>query len=125
MGVQEVEGALVGTSCDLDQLCKSVPDLGGWKGFQEGEIQEGVDWCVVGPESVLVISIVDCNFNGNGGIDQSNDGGWDSNEVAVSSVCCTSKSGSIVSQMIKDKPRDGTHPATSVTSPPPTTKTGS
>jgi hypothetical protein len=85
-----------------------------------------VDGSMVGAEPVLGFAVVDGNFNGNGRVDEPNDCGWDSDEVCVSSVRCTCKSGREVVRMVSRSARpEKTYPATSVTSPPPTTSTGS
>lgn len=41
---------------------------------------------MVCPQSVLVVAVVDSDFDGNRSIDKSNDGGGNSNEVRVSFV---------------------------------------
>lgn len=49
--------------------------------------------CVVGAESVLVVAIVDGDLDADTGIDESDDGGWDTNEVGVAAVGGTGKAG--------------------------------
>lgn len=87
---------------NLDQLCKTISDLCCGKSAEEGEIQEGVDWCVVSTESVLVVAVVDGYLDGNRCIDQTDDCGWDTNEVGVTAVCSTCKAGSKSALQIKN-----------------------
>ena len=88
---------------------------------------------MVGAKTILVVTIVDCNFDGHRSINQANDGGGDSDEVRISAVCCAGKSEAtkLVKYDNSMSSLDGSHrlrhfyPATSVTNPPPTTSTGS
>lgn len=47
---------------------------------------------MVGAQSVLVVTIVDSNLDGDGCIDQTNDSGWYADEVCVASICSTGES---------------------------------
>ena len=88
--VQQIEGSLVRACRDLDQLRETVADLCGRESSQECEIEEGVDRGVIRSEPVLVVAVVDGNFDGDRGVYQSDDCSWDSNEVrvaAISSAC--------------------------------------
>lgn len=57
-------------------------------------------------KSVLIISIVDSNLDGDRRVDQSNDCGRDSNEVGVSSIRRTSESLTIVSKITEKLSRE-------------------
>lgn len=45
-----------------------------------------MDRRVVSAQTVLVVSVVDDNLDGHGGINQTDNGGWNANEVGVSAV---------------------------------------
>lgn len=47
---------------------------------------------MVSSQAVLVVAVVNRNLDGNRRINQTDDGGWDANEVGVTSVSCASKS---------------------------------
>ncbi len=90
--VEQIEGAKICTRGDLDQLCETVPDLSLRQSTQEGKIQECLHWGVVSTQTVLVIAIVDGNFDRHGSIDQSNHRSWDPNVVGIAAVGSTCKS---------------------------------
>lgn len=50
-----------------------------------------MNWGVISTQSILVVAIVDGNFDGDRCIDKSNDGGGNSNEVCISLVCSASE----------------------------------
>jgi hypothetical protein len=54
-----------------------------------------VHWCMVSTQSVLVVAVVDGDLDTDTGIDQANDGGWDTDVVGSPSVGRTSKSGTL------------------------------
>jgi len=89
--VQQVEGVEVGTGGDLDQLCKTVANLGIGESAEEGKVKEGVHGSVVGTKTVLVVVVVDANLDGDGSINQTNDSGGHTDEVGVSAVSRTSE----------------------------------
>lgn len=70
----------------LDQLSKSISDLGHRQGAQKSEIEEGMYRCMIRPQTILVIAIVDRNFNGNRGIYQTNDCRRDTDEIRVPTI---------------------------------------
>lgn len=43
-------------------------------------------------KTILVVAIVDGNLDTNTSIDEANNGGWNTDEVGISSVCRTCKS---------------------------------
>lgn len=90
--VEQVEGVEVSAGRDLDELCETVADLSLWKSTHETKVQESVHGCVVGTETVLVVAIVDGNLDRDRSIDQTNNGGWDTDVVGVASVRSTSES---------------------------------
>lgn len=96
VGVEEVEGGLVGAGGDLDELGEAIADLGDWEGAKEGEVKECVDGGMVGSETVLVVAIVDGNLDGDGGVDEADDGGGDADEVGVAAVGRTCKPGVVL-----------------------------
>ena len=91
--VEKVECGKVSTGRDLDQLCETVPDLRSGKCAEETEIKEGVDGSVVCTETVLVVGVVDADLDGDGSIDQANDGCGNADEVGVAAVGSACKSG--------------------------------
>jgi hypothetical protein len=91
--VEKIKCGQVSTAGDLDQLCETVPDLRSGKSAEETKVKEGVDRSVVCTETVLVVGIVDTDLDGDGSVDQANDGGGDTDEVGVAAVGSTCKSG--------------------------------
>ena len=99
--------------------------------------------CMVSTQAVLVVAIIDGYFDRDRGINETDDGGGNADEVGVSPVCRTCKPAEDVSMFNtaceQAKKRLGSecleiilaiimasfYPATSVTRPPPTTRTGS
>lgn len=61
--VEQVKGRQVGARGDLDKLGKSVSNLGFGQRSEEGKVQECLHGCMVSTQSVLVIAIVDGNFD--------------------------------------------------------------
>ena len=49
---EEVVDSSVTDRSDLDELCETVSDLTDWESLEEGEVEEGVCWGVVGTESM-------------------------------------------------------------------------
>jgi hypothetical protein len=96
VGVEEVEGGLVGAGRDLDELGEAIADLGDGEGAEEGEVKECVDGGMVGSETVLVVAVVDGNLDGDGGINEADDGGGDADEVGVAAVGRTCKPGTVL-----------------------------
>lgn len=91
--VEKVECGQVSTAGDLDQLCEAVPDLRGRKSAEETEVKECVDGGVVCTETVLVVGVVDADLDGDGSVDQANDGCGNADEVGVAAVGSACKSG--------------------------------
>jgi len=91
--VEQIESWEVTTSGDLDQLCESVSDLSLWKSAQEAEVEESVHWGVVGTETILVVAVVDGDLDGDGSVNETNDGGWNTDVVGVAAVGSTGESG--------------------------------
>jgi hypothetical protein len=91
--VQQVIRLLVRARRDLDELGEAVADLRDGEGAQEGEVEEGGGGCVVGAEAVLVVAVVDSDFDGDGGVDEADDGGGDADEVCVAAVGGAGKAG--------------------------------
>ena len=48
--------------------------------------------CMIGTKAVFVIAIVDGHFDGDRGVNKTNDRGWYANEVGAPAVCSTSES---------------------------------
>ena len=91
--VEKIECGQVSTAGDLDQLCETVPDLRSGECAEETEVEEGVLGCVVGTETVLVVAVVDTDLDGDGSVNQANDGGGNADEVGVAAVSSAGKSG--------------------------------
>ena len=91
--VEKIECGQVSTAGDLDQLCETVSDLRSGKSTEETEVKEGVDGGVVCTETVLVVGVVDADLDGDGGVDQANDGCGNADEVGVAAVGSACKSG--------------------------------
>lgn len=96
VSVQKIKGRQVGTRRDLDQLCKPIPDLGGGQGAEEGKVEESVNGCVVGSQTILVVAIVDSHFYRHRCVNQTNDSGWDSDEVGVPAIRRTSEAATMI-----------------------------
>ncbi|KAI6766053.1 hypothetical protein HG530_007123 [Fusarium avenaceum] len=62
--LEKVVSVLVGTGGDLDQLCESISDLCHWETAEECEVKECVRGSVVGSETVLVVAVVNGDFDG-------------------------------------------------------------
>lgn len=90
--VEKVKCGQVSTAGDLDQLCETVPDLRSGECAEETEVEEGVLGCVVGTETVLVVAVVDTDLDGDGSVNQANDGGGNADEVGVAAVGSAGKS---------------------------------
>lgn len=84
--VEQVESVEMGTCGDLDQLGKAVTDLCLGQSAEEGEIKEGVHGSMIGAEAILVISVVDGDFDGHGGVYQTNDGCRHADVVCVPAI---------------------------------------
>lgn len=89
--VQQIKCWPMCASRDLDELCEAISDLSLWKSPQETKVEECVHGCMVGTQSVLVVAVVDTDLDADTGVDQTNDGGGDTDVVGGSSVCSTSK----------------------------------
>lgn len=83
-----------------------------------------MDGSVVGSEAVLIVTVVDSHFNSDRGINQPNYSCQDADKVCVAAVGSARELGKRQSVLAGYRKRSN-HPATSLTSPPPTTKTGS
>lgn len=57
-----------------------------------------MNWSVIGSETVLVIAVVDGDLDGDTGVDEADDGGWDPDEVGVASIgsACETKPASVL-----------------------------
>lgn len=84
--VKQIKGLPVGARRYLDQLCETVTDLSLRQGAEECEVEEGVDGSVVSPQTVLVPSIVDCNLDGDGRVDETDDRGGDADVVGITTI---------------------------------------
>lgn len=84
--LQKLKGLQVCTCGDLDELRETISDLRLGECAEEGEIEEGLDGCVVGTETILVVAVVDADLDRDGGVNEANDGGGDTDEVGVSAV---------------------------------------
>lgn len=140
--VEQVKCRKMSTGGNLDELGKPIADLRLWQRPKECKVEKGVDWGMVGTQPILVVAIVDRHLDGDRRIDESNDGRGNTNEVRVAAVCGTRKTVQKRSANMSNKGTDpmkcmgqsalksslasgGFYPATSVTSPPPMTSTGS
>jgi hypothetical protein len=63
--LEKIVSVLVGTGGDLDQLGESISDLCHWESAEEREVKECVRGSVVSSETVLVVAVVDSDFDGN------------------------------------------------------------
>lgn len=48
-----------------------------------------MDWGVISAKTVLIVAIIYGNLDRNRSINQSNDSGWDTNEVCVTTIAGT------------------------------------
>jgi len=84
--LQKLKGLQVCTSGDLDELCETISDLRLGKCAEEGEVEESLDRSVVGTKTVLVVTVVNGDLDRDRGVNETNDGGGDTNVVRVSAV---------------------------------------
>lgn len=84
--IQQVKRVQVRACRNLNELCKPITDLRDGEGAQKREVKKRVDRCVVGTEPVLVVPVVDSNFDRHGSIDQTDHGGGHPNEVGVPAI---------------------------------------
>lgn len=128
--VEQVKGVAVSARRNLDELREAIADLGNGEGAEESKVKEGVRRSVVSAEAVLVLAVVDGHLDGDGGINQTYNGGGNTDVVCVAPVGGTREAKREHLGQLSSP--DGLHggggeayPATSVTRPPPTTSTGS
>ena len=62
--VEQVESILVGANRYFDELCEAISDLCRGQGAQETEVKECPYGRMVSTESVLVIAVIDRDFDG-------------------------------------------------------------
>lgn len=127
--VEQVKCGQVRTAGDLDELGESISHLSLRQSAEESKVEEGVDWRVVGTEAILIVAVVDSNLDADTGVDQANDGCGNADVVGVPSVCGAGESISLSRNCQSDCSAGSsvwqligipfTHPATSVTKPPP------
>lgn len=55
---------------------------------------------MISTQTVLIVAIVDGNFDGDGGVNQTNDCGGDSDKVGVPAVSCACKTALTISQHV-------------------------
>ena len=92
-----------------------------------------MNWSMVGSKPILVVAIVDRDLDRNRSVNKANDRGRDANKICVSAIrraCKTEATQSVryvisISSLKGQSALGNFYPATSVTSPPPTTRTGS
>lgn len=53
---------------------------------EEGEVKEGDDGSVISAETVLQLAVIDGNLDGNGSVNETDDGGRNADEVGVAAV---------------------------------------
>lgn len=92
IAIEKLERAQVGACGYLDELGKAVADLADGQSAQEAKVEEGVDGGVVGTQAVLVVAIIDCDLDGDGSVNEADDGCRDADEVCVTTVGGTGKS---------------------------------
>lgn len=109
---------------DFDQLGESIANLSNRESAQEGEVKERVHGCMIGSQPILVSAIVDSYFDRDRCVNKTNYSRWNANEVRVATVGSTGKAVELLIQLSAVR-KLVAYPATSVTKPPPTTKTGS
>ena len=80
--VQQVKGIQMSTGRDFDQLRETITDLRFGQRAQEGKVQKRVDRSMIRSQTILVIAVVDCDFDGDRSIDQPNHSRGNSNDCA-------------------------------------------
>lgn len=90
--VEKVESRQMGTARDLDQLGEYVSNLSLGKGSKESKIEEGMHRRVVGTETVVVVAVVDSNFDADAGVNEADYGRWDTDVVGVAAIGSAGKS---------------------------------
>lgn len=61
--VEQVECLEMSTCRDLDEFCEAVSNLSFWQRPQERKVEEGLDWGMVCTQSVLVVAVIDSDFD--------------------------------------------------------------
>ena len=87
---EQAPGVLVSAVENLDELGGTVTGLADGEGLEEVEVKEGVHGSVVGTETVLQLLVVDTDLDGDGSVNQGNEGGTDTDVVGASAVRGTS-----------------------------------
>lgn len=98
--VQQIERVQVRAGRDLDQLCKTIPDLCSRKRSEKGEVQEGVHRSMIGAKSVFVVTVVDGDFDRYRSVDQTYDSSRDSDEVSVPAIGRTGEAVAKIGQQL-------------------------
>ena len=89
--IEQVEGVEMRAGRDLDKLGEPITDLRHRQGPQEGEVEEGMHWCMVCTKPVLVVAIVDSNLDRHRSVYQTNDSSRHPDEVGVPAIGGTSE----------------------------------
>lgn len=116
---EQLPNGLVAHGRDLDEFSKAVADLwvvisdteewldvathlSDWEGFEEGEVEEGVQRSMICPKSswisilpqlspvphppVLELSVVDAHFDANAGVNKTDESRRDADEIACPAI---------------------------------------
>ncbi len=89
--IEEIECVQMRACRDLNELRKAVPNLRCWERAKKGEVKERMHRSMVRSQAVFVVAVVDCNFDRHRGVNQTDDGRRNPNEVGVSAICSASE----------------------------------
>ena len=70
IGIEKVEGWKMSADRDLDQLRKAIANLSDWQSPQEGEVEEGLCWSMIGTKTILVLRVIDSRLDAYRSINQ-------------------------------------------------------
>jgi hypothetical protein len=83
---QQVVSLNVSARRNLDQLGKTIANLRNRQSSQKRKVKERVNWAMISTEAVLVVAVVDGDFDRYGCINQTDDGCGNTNVVGVATV---------------------------------------
>ena len=93
--VQEVKGGFVRAHRNFDQLCKSISNLRRGQGTEETKIEECVNGGMVGSQAILIIPVIDSDFDRHRRVNEADNGRRYANVIRVSTISCTCESGKV------------------------------
>ena len=99
---EHAPGVLVSAVEDLDDLGSTVTGLADGEGLEEIKVKESMHGSVVGTETVLELLVVDADLDRDRSVDQSNEGGTNTDVVGAATVRSTSVTKNVGSETTTD-----------------------